>query len=263
MPPQMEALAQGLLGPLMAILSSPLILLLPFFLAAAYFFAVWDQRKADSDSKEDGQVGIKLAILTMILLGITVAAGGAGTLLHYLLSGAKTGTGAIKASIGSLLTGGIVIAVFAFVFLPRTNARDYPKATRLTCGFLAFFAGTAAVLALNSFINALIMGKGGGPWVVKSAHLASVVVNAGLGIGALVKLGGLSGWTAPVRPVAPQPSGGYGQPMQQQMGMPPQQQGYPPQQQGYPPQGGGYPPQGGGGYPPQGGGGYPPQGGGY
>ncbi len=259
---QLQALASSL--------GSPLAALPALFLFFGYFYATWDQRKPESDSKDDGQVGVKVAILSIILLGIGIAAGGAQTLLHYLLSGAKTGTPAIKAAIASLLAGGLTVAVFAFVFLPRTNARDFPKPTRLACGALAFAGALIAVFSLNTFINGLIMG--GGAWPIKAGFLASIVVNAVLGIGALVKLGGLSGWTAPVRPVAPQPSGGYGQPMQQQAGYPPQQQqqqGYPPQQQGYPPQGGGggYPPQGsgGGGYPPQGGGGggYPPQGGGY
>ncbi len=246
---------------------APLAGILPAFafLVGGYFYAVWDQRKADSDSKDDGQVGVKVAIIAVIIVGIGIAFGGAQTLLHYLLSGAKTGTPAIKGAIAGLLTGGLVIAVFAFVFMPRTNVRDYPKATRLGAGYVSFIGTVYAIIHLQIFISSLIMG--GGSWVGKAGALAGVVVGGALGVGALFKLGGLSGWTAPVRPVAPQPSAGYAQPGMQQQPM--QQQGYPPQQQGggYPPQqGGGYPPQqgGGGGYPPQqgGGGGYPPQGGG-
>jgi hypothetical protein len=230
---------------------------------AIYFFAVWDQRKADSETKDDGQIGIKVAIMLLVLIGIGIAAAGAQLLLHYLLSGAKAGgTPQIKSAIAFLLVGGLVVAIFLFLFLPRTNSKDYPKVTRMTAGLVAVISGTAAIVALTMFVNLLILGGGG--WAGKSQFLAAVVVFGGLGIGALVKLGGLSGWTAPVRPVAPQPSAGYGQPGMAQPGMQPgmqQQGGYPPQGGGYPPQGGGYPPQGGG-YPPQGGG-YPPQGGGY
>jgi hypothetical protein len=229
---------------------------------AIYFFAVWDQRKADSETKDDGQIGIKVAIMLLVLIGIGIAAAGAQLLLHYLLSGAKAGgTPQIKSAIAFLLVGGLVVAIFLFLFLPRTNSKDYPKVTRLVAGLLAIISGIVGAGGLTGFIVLLING-GGMPWELKSMPLSLALVFGGLGIGALVKLGGLSGWTAPVRPVAPQPSAGYGQPGMAQPGMqqPMQQQGYP-QQGGYPPQGGGYPPQGGG-YPPQGGGGYPPQGGG-
>lgn len=233
-------------------------------LVLTYFFAVWDQRKPDSDTKDDGQIGVKVAINTMILYGIGIAAGGSFLLLWYLLSGAKAGgTSQIKMAISLLLSGGLIIAVFLFLFAPRTNSKDYPKVTRLVAGLLAIISGIVGAGGLTGFIVMLING-GGMPWELKSMPLSLALVFGGLGIGALVKLGGLSGWTAPVRPVAPQPSAGYGQPGMAQPGMqqPMQQQGYPPQGGGYPPQGGGYPPQGGG-YPPQGGGGYPPQGGGY
>ena len=253
---------EAMLGGLGPLISSPLTLVVPAFVVLAYFFAVWDQRKPEADSKDDGQVGIKLAILTMVVIGLGIAAGGTQTLLHYLLSGAKTGTPAIKSAIAALLVGGLIVAVFLFVFLPRTNTKDHPKVTRLTAGVIAIIGGVTSSVYLLMFVNGLIMGGGG--WPVKAGFLAAVVVYGALGIGALIKLGGMSGWTAPVRPVAPQPSAGYGQPGMAQPGMqqgyPPQGGGYPPQQ-GYPPQGGGYPPQGGG-YPPQGGG-YPPQGGGY
>ena len=262
MNPEMISSPAALMEPFMALMD-PSMAMAAAFLLLGYFFAVWDQRKAESDSKDDGQVGVKIALMAVIIMGIGIAAGGAQTLLHYLLSGAKTGTPAIKQAIAGLLSGGIVIGIFAFVFLPRTNVRDYPKATRIAAGFVAFGGVVMAAMNLNTFITELIMG--GGSWAAKAGHLASIVVGGGLGVGALIKLGGLSGWTAPVRPVAPQPSAGYAQPgMQQQQPM--MQQGYPPQGGGYPPQGGGggYPPQGGGGgYPPQGGGGgYPPQGGG-
>jgi hypothetical protein len=236
----------------------------PAFVILGYFFIFWDKRSAESASKDDDQVGIKLVLLFLVVVGISIAAGGLQTLLHYLLSGAKTGTPNLKAGIATVISGGLVVFLVAILLLPRTNSKDYSRATRFACGYLAAVAGVIGAFALNNLVNGLI---GGGDWAgMNSAFLAELVVMGGIAFLSLNKFGSLSGWTAPVKAAMPQQAaGGYphqAQAPQQSGGMP---QGYPPQGGGYPPQGqggGGYPPQGGGGYPPQGGGGYPPQGGG-
>ncbi|MCP4448787.1 MAG: hypothetical protein GY811_26155 [Myxococcales bacterium] len=237
------------------------------FFVGAYFFAVWDARR--EGAAEDGQVGLKLVLYTLILGTLGVAVGGVDTLLHFMLSGAETGTPAIKAGVAGIAAGGLILAGLVMVMLPRTNTKDNPKAFRMTLGFVAVIAGSAAIVYFSLFVTSMIMG--GGTWVLKSRMLAHFITYGAVGYFALNTLGGLSGWTAPTRPQAIPQGGGY--PPQQSGGIPqgggyPPQQGGMPQQGGYPPQGGmpqqgGYPPQSGGGYPPQSGGGYPPQGGGH
>jgi hypothetical protein len=236
------------------------------FFVGAYFFAVWDARRPDAEA--DSQIGLKIVLYTLALGALGMAAGGVNELLHYLLSGAKTGTPAIKSGAAGLVGGGLILAGIVMAMLPRTNHSEKSKVTRMALGFVAAIAGSLSIVFFGAFVNMMING-GGAPWAMKSAPLAAFITYGGLAFLSINKLGAMSGWTAPARPM-PQPGhGGYqqsgGVPQQ---GYPPQQQGYPPQQQGYPPQQqGGYPPQGGmppqgmpgGGYPPQGGGGYQPR----
>lgn len=238
MPPGLSELLAG---------SGGFLLGAPAFLAFAYFFLVWDARRADSPNKDDGQIGLKLVLYFFIIVGISFAATGLIQLLNYLLSGTKVGTGVLKEGLANLLAGVVPIFAVAVVLLPRTNFRQYTRASRLTYGFLAALGGFLALQSLHGLVVQLIMSQ---PWAITSGHLASLVVFAGIGFFSLFRLGALSSWSAPVRP----------QPM-----APSHSQGYPPQGGGYPPQG--YPPQGypqgyGGGYGPPQGGGYPP-GGGY
>ncbi len=219
----------------------------PAFLAFSYFFLVWDARRSDSPNKDDGQIGLKLALYFFIIIGVSFASGGLSTVLYYALSGAKAGTETLKAGLAGLIAGVVPIFAVAVIFLPRTNYRQYTKAARMAYGFLAAFGVMLALQSLNGLVTLLIQAQ---PWAITSRELSSLIVFAGVGFFSLFRLGGLSSWSAPVRPqpMAPSHSQGY-----------PQGGGYPPQ--GYPPQG--YPQGYGGGYgPPQGGGGYPP-GGGY
>ncbi len=219
----------------------------PAFLAFSYFFLVWDARRSDSPNKDDGQIGLKLALYFFIIIGVSFASGGLSTVLYYALSGAKAGTETLKAGLAGLIAGVVPIFAVAVIFLPRTNYRQHTKAARMAYGFLAAFGVMLALQSLNGLVTLLIQAQ---PWAITSRELSSLIVFAGVGFFSLFRLGGLSSWSAPVRPqpMAPSHSQGY-----------PQGGGYPPQ--GYPPQG--YPQGYGGGYgPPQGGGGYPP-GGGY
>lgn len=220
----------------------------PAFLAFAYFFLVWDARKADSPNKDDGQIGLKVVLYFLVIIGVGFAAGGVALLLNYALSGAKTGTPALKQALAGIIAGVVPIFAVAVVLLPRTNYRQYTRAARLAYGYLAALGGFMSLMSLQGLVSQLIMSA---PWATTSGELANLIVFAGIGFFSLFRLGSLSGWSAPARPTPMAPS---------------HSQGYPPQGGGYPPQG--YPPQGypqgyGGGYgPPQGGGGYPP-GGGY
>jgi hypothetical protein len=217
----------------------------PAFLAFAYFFLVWDSRRADSPNKDDGQIGLKLVLYFFIIIGIGFAAGGIATLLGYLLSGAKVGTSVLKQGLAGILSGVVPIFAVAVVLLPRTNYLQYTRAARLSYGYLAAVGGFVALQSLQRVVSLLIMSD---PWASTSGQIAHLLVFGGVAGFALSRLGSLSSWSAPVRPAPMAPSQGY----------PPQGGGYPPQ--GYPPQG--YPQSYGGGYGPPQGGGYPP-GGGY
>jgi hypothetical protein len=201
---------------------------------------------------------------------------GVKAILWFLLSKAKGGipSGIVKAGLGTAVAGAAGFFV-AFLLLPRTNQKEYPRITRMTAGALAAAAGLFTLGALNKFLAALIDGAS---WAgVISEALSSLLVFGGIAFVALMKFGALSEWAAPAvsmpmpgQGYGQQPQAGYGQQPQAGYGQQPQagygqqqpQPGYGQQPQpGYgqqPPQG--YNPQQGGGYNPQGGGGggYPP-----
>jgi len=233
------------LSDLLGVSASSFFLGAPAFLAAAYFFLIWDSRRADSPNKDDGQVGLKLVLYFFIIVGVGFAAGGVATVLNYVLGAAKAGTPVLKQGLAGLIAGVVPIFAVAVVLLPRTNFRQYTRAARLAYGFMAAVGGFMSLLSLQTLVNQLIMSA---PWAMTSGQLANLIVFAGIGFFSLFRLGSLSGWSTPVRPSPMAPGQGY----------PPQSGGYPPQ--GYPPQG--YPQGYGGGYGSPQGGGYPP-GGGY
>jgi hypothetical protein len=222
---------------------------------AFYFFLIWDARRADSPSHGDGQVGLKVTLYTFYLVAIGYGAMGLVEVLHYLLSGADTGTANLKSGLAGVLAGGVVTVMVWKGLLPRTNHTQYPKAERLAYGTLAATGGVALIGALVTLIDAVIVWPS---WLQVSGALARVIVLGLITTLSLLRFGRMSGWVAPQPPPPPphHPPQGYGGPPP---GYPPQ--GYPPPGGGYPPAGGGYPPAGGG-YPPAGGG-YPPPGGGY
>ncbi|MEO7735493.1 MAG: hypothetical protein ABIY55_31355 [Kofleriaceae bacterium] len=206
-----------------------------------------DRFRATSASKDDTQVELKILLYALSLMGLFVAADGVAGLLSAIAGGFKGGGDAIKVVLPPIVVGVGVLAGIAFLFLPRTNAQTVRTAEALALFTVGLYFGVTAISNAYVFVTSVVLS---GPWATSSDALAHVVVDGAIGVVGLTRLGALSGWTIPVRPVAPPPQ------------YPPQGGGYPPQGGGYPPPGGGYPPQGGG-YPPQGGGGYPPPGGGY
>lgn len=237
-----------------------------------YFFIFWDRRKDESTNRDDGQVGLKLVLYAIGVVSLGLAMGAVGDILGWAIAGGKDaqgfkGSAGIKLGIASLIAGGGGLAAVMFLFLPRTNAREFPQAERFALGTVAGIAGIWAVLDLNMFLQFLFGAAAG--WAPKAHALADMAVVGGVAFLTIMRFGAMSGWTAPVKapamPIMPQQGypqqQGYGQQMQQPVGYPQQGGGYPPQGSGMPP-GGGYPPQGGGVLPPPGGG-YPPQGGGY
>ncbi|GAB4536629.1 MAG: hypothetical protein Tsb0020_51400 [Haliangiales bacterium] len=253
-------------------------------LSLGYFYIFWDRRREDSGNRDDGQVGLKLVLYTLLVLSLGIAAGAFEQILGYLLSGAKNqagakGSGPLKMGIASLVAGGVGIAVIFFLFLPRTNAKEYPQSERFAWGLVAFLAGMATIIGLGAALRG-VFGELPG-WPAKAHALARLLVAGGLAFWSITRFGALSGWQSVERGTAAGVGAGVGQPgyqAQPQGGYQPQQGGYQPQQGGYQPQQGGYQPQQGGYQPPQQGGyqppqqgggglpspgGYPPQGGGY
>ena len=82
---------------------SALLFFVGAFFVGAYFVATWDSRKAEGE--EDGQIGLKVVLYTLALGALGVALGGVDTLLHYVVSGAKTGTPMIKQGAAELVIG--------------------------------------------------------------------------------------------------------------------------------------------------------------
>ena len=247
---------EAMMGTMLSKLALLPAALAPVFVLFAYFAIVLDRRRDNSPSKEDTQVGLKLAILGLSLSAVGLVAAGVNGLLAFILGGFKGGAQPIKDAIAPLVTGaGVAFALFTII-LPRTNNATMRQPERMMLGLMTVTYGFMAIIMSYLFIDGLFNSQ---PWGMTSSFLATLLVNGAVGFLALNRLGQASGWVQPVRPAAPMPPAGY--PPQQGGGYPPQGGGYPPQQGGgYPPQqGGGYPPQQGGGYPPQGGGGYPPR----
>jgi hypothetical protein len=235
-------------------LSNPAIAIAIVFVAASYFIITIDRTRANSPSKDDTQVGIKLVIWALIIAGIGLAATGLILFVTVALSGFKGFMSVLKVAMPFIIVGAGAVVGFGIILLPKTNNATMKQVERYALGLLATYYGVQLLGGLVSILGGVFAAS----WANISAGLPSTIVNGAIGVMALLMLGSKSGWTGPPPPqraMQQMPGQGGG-------GYPPQGGGYPPQGGGYPPQGGGYPPQGGG-YPPQGGGGYPPQGGGY
>src|SRR5262245_43379806 len=117
----------SLAGPMAASLGATLVL-------AFYFFVTWEARRPESPSKADGQIGLKVALYTFFVVAIGFGAMGLARVLHYMLSGADTGTGSLKAGLAALLIGATVTVMVWKGLLPRTNDPQFPKTSRLAYG---------------------------------------------------------------------------------------------------------------------------------
>jgi hypothetical protein len=243
---------------------------------AIYFFLTWGKRGSGECSwREDDQIGLKVIVGTLIMVGVALLANGLQSLLHLLLT-FKEFVPRIKAALPDLLVGVVVVGGAIMFAVPKTNHNQHPKALRLTAGAIALFGAVATVINLDELLKTVFVWPDWSAVVgAFTSLLTSVVIFGGAGY-LYAKMIGVEVPDIPMPAEVQQAQQGYQQtqggyqqqPAQQQ---PAQQQ--PAQQQpqgGYQqPQQGGYQPpqQGGGGYPPQqggggGGGGYPPPGGG-
>lgn len=225
---------------------------------AIYVLLLLDQRRKDSPSAKDTQLGLKTVAATLIVVSTLMFATGLRDLLHTLLT-FDAFWDRFKAAFPSVVVGLVGVAGIAMVLLPKTNANEFPKAKRLAAGVIALGSGVTLLPALAALIAVVLDW----PSWSEVAGAFATVVDALLIFGAsFAILGKLSGMTMPemkaapkpaaAAPVAGQPPGAY-PPQQAQPGYPQQQAqpGYPQQQPG---QQAGYqqPQQPGQGWPPQG-----------
>src|SRR5688572_21204445 len=91
------------------------------FVVFGYFINTIDRTRANSPSKDDTQVGIKLVIWAFILAGVAMAVMGLGQFLDYALGGFKGGSMRFRIVLGPLLVGAGTAVVGMFLLLPKTN----------------------------------------------------------------------------------------------------------------------------------------------
>src|SRR5262249_3550846 len=75
------------------------------FVVASYLFISIDRNRATSASKDDNQVGIKLVLFGLTMVGIGLAANGVEQVLAYALGGFKGGGGPLKTFLPSVIVG--------------------------------------------------------------------------------------------------------------------------------------------------------------
>jgi hypothetical protein len=237
---------------------------------AIYVLLFWGKRStADCPWRDDDQIGLKVIVGTMILMGTALLAGGLQGLLHLLLT-FKNFVATIKVVLPDLLVGAAVLGGTIMFAVPKTNHAQHPQTLRLTTGAIVLLGTIATVMGLDSLLQTIFLWPSWSDVVDKLTSLLTAVAVLGGSGYMYAKMIGVEVPDIPMpQQQQAQQQAAYGQqPAQQQAayGQQPAQQQYQqpaqqyqqPQQQAYPP------PQGGGGYPPpQGGGGYPPpQGGG-
>ncbi|HLT36164.1 MAG TPA: hypothetical protein VK034_07760 [Enhygromyxa sp.] len=235
---------------------------------AIYFLLTWGKRSAGECSwRDDDQIGLKVIVGTLIMVGTVLFAFGLQGLLHLLMT-FKEFVPRIKAVLPDLLVGVVVVGGAIMFAVPKTNHSQHPKALRLTAGAIALVGAVATVINLDELLKTIFQWPS---WHAVAGALTSLVTSVVVFGGSGYLYAKMIGVEVPDIPLPAE-----AQQLQQQMaGQQPAQaqaqaqpqQGYQQPQQGYqqPQQGGYQQPGPGGGYPPQpgqGGGGYPPPGGG-
>ena len=222
-----------------------------------YFVLLWEQRRPNSPSAADDQLGLKTVGAALTLVGVMLAASGLKSVLLVLLTFSDF-VDRIKAAAPDLVVGAFVTILAVFVLVPKTNAAQFPKSKRLTAGAIALGGGTITVSALADLVRRVIAWPS---WNAVADSLTLLVVAGVLFAIGMIALGKLSGVEiAPqaaatlakqVSPQMQQPQMHAAPPQQQQQyaqqQYAQQQQHVQQPQQGYPPHSSGQPP-----YPPQG-----------
>ena len=192
----------------------------PTFLMAGYLLILISRYRNEAN---DPQASLKLVLYFFLLMGLGFACDGVVKLLHYLLSGTKTGSAGIKQAIAGLVSGGLVVFVMKYLYLPRSNELAQPRLLRFLTGFVLAIAGIGAVTGLYTFLASLVQNNA---WATTSGMMATTIVYGGLTYLALQRFGQMSGWREPppraVSIADTRDHHGYGAPPQQGYGGPTQ-----------------------------------------
>lgn len=167
---------------------------------AVYVLLLIDARRKDSPSAKDDQLGIKTVAAALILVSTLLVATGLRDFLHVMLTFDDFGD-RIKASLPTLVVGGLGVVGTALVLLPKTNAREFPKAKRLTAGIVALGSGIAMLPAVAGLITVVLDWPNWNGVAGSLALTLDVLVIFGVSFVVLGKLSGIE--RAPSQPSAP------------------------------------------------------------
>ncbi len=165
---------------------------------------IWQQHRHahEHGHRGDPQLGLKLVLFFSLLIAVGIVAGACERVLGYLLAGAKAAKGQpgwwpIKQGIAEFAAGSVGIAAILFLFLPRSNHREFPQLERYTYGAVALIATSSSIIELRHVLTGFFGALPG--WPAKAHALASLLVTAALGYWALLRFGRMSGWQMPRR----------------------------------------------------------------
>ena len=120
-----------------------------------YLLLVLHARSKDSPAAGDDQLGLKTVAASLIVSATAMTGVGTQKLLHLLLTFDNFAP-RLKAALPELAVGVVTLSVVMFVFFPRTNVAQYPKAKRLAAGAIAVPTAGLAVGTLAAFIGAVL-----------------------------------------------------------------------------------------------------------
>ena len=238
---------------------------------AIYVLLFWGQRSSTECSwKEDDQIGLKVIVGTLIMVGVALFASGLQGFLHLMLT-FKEFVPRLKAALPDLLVGAIVVGGAIMFAVPKTNHEQQPKALRLVAGAIALVGAVATVVGFDSLLKTVFNWP---DWHRVAGELTSLLTSAVVFGGSGYLYAKMVGVEVPDIPM-PADAGAaqqqyqqqqaqqqqaqqqYQQPPQQQYQQAPQAPQQPPQagyqapaagaapRPGAPPRPGGYPPPGG------------------
>jgi hypothetical protein len=141
---------------------------------AIYFLLTWGKRSSGECSwRDDDQIGLKVIVGTLIMVGTALFAVGLQGLLHLLMT-FKDFVPRIKSVLPDLLVGAIVIGGAIMFAVPKTNHAQQPKALRLTAGAIALIGAVATVINLDELLKTIFLWPS---WHAVAGALTSLVTS--------------------------------------------------------------------------------------
>ena len=149
----------------------------PFAFFAIYLVLRWRDR---DDSVHDPHVGLKAVLLSIETYSLLLALGGATVVVDWglrkVVFGGESDKNEFAAGLGFSLAGTLAVLVVT-LGLRRTNAAEFPRASRMFRGFLGVFSALIAVTSLALAVSALFTGQKGTalslPWAAELVWAAA------------------------------------------------------------------------------------------